>query len=253
MTVDAPSLPGASSLETVEIPVGGVIMRAHLAHPASDAPAPGILLFHEIFGLNEDMAEKARRFASMGYVALAPDLYAGRGIRLLCVMRTMRELGRGSGGAFDRIEAARAWLASQPFVDASRLGVCGFCMGGGFAILDAARAPYGAAAVLYGRVPRDASALDRICPVVGGYGGRDRSLKKAPGRLEAALTDRAVDHDVKVYPDAGHGYMSSHGGLFARLNRAGPMKVGFNAAAADDSWDRIEAFFASHLDMPSRS
>ena len=136
------------------------------------------------------MAEKARRFAALGYVALAPDLFAGRGRKPLCIMRTMRELGRGSGAAFDRIESARSWLAEQPFVDASRLGVCGFCMGGGFALLVAARAPIGAAAVFYGQVPKKADELDGICPVVAGYGGRDRS---PPGRArEASRRARAA-------------------------------------------------------------
>jgi carboxymethylenebutenolidase len=159
----------------------------------------------------------------------------------------MRDLGRGTGGAFARIDAARTWLAGQPFVDASRLGVAGFCMGGGFALLDAARAPYGAAAVFYGQLPKEETAFDGICPIVAGYGGRDRSLKKAPARLEAALTARAVDHDIKVYPKAGHGYLSAHEGLFAWLNRHGPLKVGFNEAAAEDSWARVEQFFRRHL------
>jgi len=246
--MDAATQPAhAVPVTTVEIPVDGVTMRAFLARPDSEVAAPAVLLFHEVFGLNDDMAEKARRFAAMGYVALAPDLYAGRRNRFLCVMRTFKELAKGAGGAFDRIEAARAWLAGQDFVDASRLGVCGFCMGGGFAILDAARAPYGAAAVFYGQLPKDGSALDGVCPVVAGYGGRDRSLRKAPARLEAALVERGVDHDVKVYPAAGHGYLSSHSGLFARMGRAGPMKVGFNAEAAADSWARVEDFFDRHL------
>lgn len=244
----APSATGTKALvETVRIPLRQDTIPAFLAKPPTSAPAPGVLLFHEIFGLNDDMADKVGRFAAMGYVTVAPDLFAGRGRKPLCIMRVMRELGRGSGEAFDRIEAARSWLADQPFVDASRLGVCGFCLGGGFALLVAARAPIGAAAVFYGQVPSKAGELDGICPLVAGYGERDRSLRGAPEKLRAALEQRGVEHDITVYPDAGHGYLSSHTGAFARFGAVGPLKLGFNAAAATDSWNRVESFFQRHL------
>ena len=104
-----PSVTGMSAIEeTAQIPLRQGSMRALLVKPATSSPAPGVLLFHEIFGLNDDMADKARRFSAMGYVALVPDLFAGRGRKPICLMRTMRELGRGSGAAFDRIEAARS-------------------------------------------------------------------------------------------------------------------------------------------------
>ncbi|MYG19892.1 MAG: hypothetical protein F4208_10105, partial [Gemmatimonadales bacterium] len=108
---------------------------------------PGVIVLHELFGLNDDIRRIARRFAEHDYVALAPDLYsAGAGPRLLCIRRTMAALRSGTGRAFDDIEAARQWLAARPEVDASRLAVAGFCMGGGFAILYAARGPIGAVA-----------------------------------------------------------------------------------------------------------
>ncbi len=243
-----PSVTGMSAIEeTAQIPLRQGSMRALLVKPATSSPAPGVLLFHEIFGLNDDMADKARRFSAMGYVALVPDLFAGRGRKPICLMRTMRELGRGSGAAFDRIEAARSWLAQQPFLDASRLGVCGFCMGGGFALPAAARAPIGAVAVFYGQVPKKADELDGICPVVAVYGGRDRSLRGAPERLRAALEQRAVPHDITVYRDAGHGYLSSHTAAFAKFGAVGPIKLGFNGSAAEDSWKRVERFFRRHL------
>lgn len=237
----------AQTVQTVRIPVPGGSMRAFVAYPSTGSPAAGVILFHEVFGLNDDMAEKAQRFAAMGYVALAPDLYAGQGRKPFCLVRTFRALGKAEGGVFANIEAARAWLAGQPSVDASRLGVCGFCMGGGFALLDAARAHYGAAAVFYGMLPKQDAAFDGICPVVAGFGGRDGTLKGAAAKLEAALEARGVEHDVKEYPGAGHGYLSSHDGLFARVMRAGPAKVGFHPASAEDSWARVEAFFARHL------
>ena len=84
-------------------------------------------------------------------------------------------------------------------------------MGGGFALLCAPRGEYSAAAVNYGMVPADAdaeAALAGSCPVVGSYGGRDTMGISHPERLEAALTALGVPHDVKVYPEAGHSFMS---------------------------------------------
>lgn len=225
---------------------GGRQIPAALALPAK-TPAAGVIVIHEAFGLNRDIREKAERMAEMGYVAVAPDLLSGRGPKPLCIMRVMRDLANPSAPAWSDLEAARAFLAGHPAVDGSRLGVIGFCMGGGFALLFGARAPVGAAAVFYGAVPKDTSQLDGVCPVVGGFGGLDRVFGKQAARLEQAVEERGVAHDIRVYPGAGHSYMSDHHGLMAKLNSWGPMKLGFDSAAAEDSWRRVEAFFAAHL------
>lgn len=232
----------------VEIPRPGTALPAFLALPeAREAPAPGLLVLHEILGLNDDIRAIAERFANAGYAALAPDLYAGPGARPLCILRTLRSLGRGEGPALEAIETARAWLADRPEVDGARMGVVGFCMGGGFALLHAVRAPLGAAAAFYGDVPRDAEALRGICPVVAGYGGRDRVFAGAGRRLDRLLTELDVARDVVLYPDAGHSYMNHHSGLPARLGAISPMRVGYDEDAAEDSWRRMLAFFAKHL------
>lgn len=223
-------------------------LPAFLAQPAdAPAPLPGVIVIHEVFGLNDDIRDQARRLASLGYVALAPDLLAALGPRPLCLVRAFRDLSRGRGPAFDALESARTWLAAQPAVDPARLGVLGFCMGGGFALLLAARAPYRASAVFYGAVPRDPAALEGACPIVAGYGERDRLFAPQGRRLEATLTRLNIPHDVVIYPGAGHSYMNRHTGPLARVGAWGPMKVGFDPAAAEDSWRRIAAFFAEHL------
>ncbi|GIW18669.1 MAG: carboxymethylenebutenolidase [Tepidiforma sp.] len=228
---------------------GGRPMPAFLALPASAeaAPVPGVLVLHEIFGLNDDIRAQARRAASLGYAALAPDLLAALGPRPFCLVRAFRDLARGEGRAFDALDAARAWLAAHPAVDSSRLGVLGFCMGGSFALLMAARAPLRAAAVFYGAVPKDRAALEGVCPVVAGYGGRDRLFAPQGRRLQQHLAALDTPHDVVIYPAAGHSFMNRHDGVAARLGAWGPMKVGYDPAAAEDSWRRIAAFFAEHL------
>jgi carboxymethylenebutenolidase len=222
-------------------------MRAALAVPAVTGRRPAVIVIHEIFGLNDDIRRITGRFADLGYVALAPDLYDTSGARALCIARTMLALRRKDGPAFADLEAARTWLASRTDVDPSRTGVVGFCMGGGFALLYAVRAPLGAAGVFYGDVPASADELSGVCPVVAGYGGRDRLFVRQGRRLEDHLTALGVAHDVHVYPDVGHSYMSRHTGLMATLAAWGPMAVGFDAEAEADSWKRIEAFFRTHL------
>ncbi len=235
-------------MEEVLIPVpGGRNLRAEAAAPTGDGPHAAVIVIHEIFGLNHDIRAKAGHFAENGYVAVAPDLYSILGRKPLCVVRAMQSLRRRDGPAFEGLEAVRAWLAERPDVDASRIGVIGFCMGGGFALLFAARAPLGAAAVFYGDVPGDEAPLEAVCPVVAGYGGRDAVFGRLAARLEDHLNVLGVENDIKLYPDAGHSYMSEHAGLLNRLASWGPMRVGFNPEAAEDSWRRVDAFFAEHL------
>jgi carboxymethylenebutenolidase len=222
-------------------------MRAAYAAPADGQKHPGVIVIHEIFGLNDDIRQIAGRVADLGYAALAPDLYDKGGMRLVCIARTMMTLSRGEGDAFKDIDAARKYLQQQPTVDASRIGVIGFCMGGGFALMYAARTPLGVAATFYGDVPKFSDALRGVCPVLGGFGGQDRIFAEQGRRLEKLLTELGIDHDVKVYEDAGHSFMSRNSGFLPWLGKVGPMKAQYNPDAAEDSWKRIEAFFGRHL------
>ena len=237
-------------IRDVDVPVSDGEMRAALALPDDRGKgAPGLLVLHELGGLNEDIRRIALRFAEHGYTALAPDLYSVGPPKPICIRRTMRSLESGTGRVFADLEAAQRYLAGLEGVDAARLGVAGFCMGGSFAILHAVRAPVGAAAVFYGRVPRRAEEIDGICPVVAGYGGRDRMFAEQPGRLREHLEALNVSHDIEVYPDAGHSYMNQLGGPrpLRALMRRGRLALGYHRESAEDSWRRMLAFFAEHL------
>src|SRR5262249_602073 len=154
---------------------------------------------------------------------------------------------RGEGRPFADLDAARTFLATRAEVDATRTGVVGFCMGGGFALLWATRAPLKVAGAFYGDVPKSTDGLPGVGPVLGGFGGRDRIFAAQGERLERLLGELGVPHDVKIYPDAGHSYMSHHEGVLAVLGGIGPMKAGFDPAAEADSWRRIELFYREHL------
>jgi carboxymethylenebutenolidase len=178
-------------------------MRAAYAAPQDGAKHPGVIVIHEIFGLNDDIRRITAKFADLGYAALAPDLYDGPGMRIVCIARTVATLRRGEGTAFADLDAARAFVQRQPEVDAARIGIIGFCMGGGFALMYAMKAPLGVAATFYGDVPKTADKLKGVCPVLGGYGAKDRMFADQGTRLETLLTELGVEHDVKIYEDAG--------------------------------------------------
>lgn len=226
-------------------------MRAAIAAPGGGKAFPGVIVIHEVFGLNDDIRRIAERLSNLGYVTLAPDLYDRGSPRPVCIAQTMLELNRKKGRALDDLDAAFKFLADQVGVDPSRIGVIGFCMGGGFALLYAVRAPLCVVAPFYGDVPKSADGLRGVCPVVGSYGGRDRVFASQGERLEKLLTELGVEHDVKIYPQAGHSFMSDNRGILATVGKYSPMKAGYNQAAAEDSWRRIESFFARHLKSAS--
>ena len=226
--------------ETVSLPGS---LQGYLASPGGSGPWPGVVVLHEAFGLTDDIRTITDRFASEGYVALAPDLFSW-GPTFRCLVSTFSDLVRRQGEAHRRIDAVGQWLATHPSCT-GRVGVVGFCMGGGFALLAAPRDTFAASAVNYGLVPHHAAAvLEGACPIVASYGGKDRTMRGHAARLETALDEIRVDHDVQEYPTVGHSFMNQHAGWMTVFDRVG---FRYSQPEADDAWGRIMRFFARHL------
>jgi len=228
----------------------GATVSTYLARPAASGPVPGIVMLYEFWGMLEvpgggpHMREVAQRFARAGYAAAVPDYYAARG------QQPTMEGGVISGGPSDEqadadlCEATR-WLAAQPFVQGQQVGVIGWCGGGRHALFLAARCLDVAAAVgFYGppvnRANRSGpSPIDVVphihCPMLLGFGETDHVIPvEVVRQLEAELQRSQVEHELHIYPGAGHAFMNDQ-------------RDSYNADAAQVAWGRVMNFFARHL------
>ena len=211
-------------------------LTAYLALPAGDGPHPAVVVIHELYGLNDNIRDIARRFADEGYAALAVDLFSGGGNRKLCIMRVMSALvlrPLQNKGLSD-LRRSIDWLQQRPEIDGNRVGAIGFCMGGGYALaLACVESDLRASSAFYCLNPRPMAALGRACPIVGSYPGNDWSAKSGR-KLNLALNEYNVPHDVKIYPGAGHSFFND-------------TIEGHHPDAAVDSWQRTLAFFGEHM------
>src|SRR5438105_14739705 len=224
-------------MQTREISVGELKGGGFLVLPDRGARHPGVVVIHEAYGLNDNIRDIARRFASEGYAALAVDLFTGRN-RAVCMTRYMAGMLMGSVNRYgiNDLKGGLTYLAKLPDVDAQRMGAIGFCMGGGFAIAWACTdSRLKAIAPFYGVNPRPLEVAKRLCPVVGSYPEKDFTAR-AGRALDQVLTRESIAHDLKIYPNARHSFFNDAG-------RA------YDKAAADDAWTRVMTFFSGQLDV----
>jgi carboxymethylenebutenolidase len=232
---------------SVEVP-SGRSMRYAVAVPENDRPPggwPGVIVVFEVYGMTPEMLAVGDRFADRGWAACIPDLFS-TGWRWGCLVRALREVTAGHPGPVTAcLAAASRDFAARNDVDAERLAVIGFCMGGGLALLLGSVQDLGLRAVAsnYGPTPSTQS-LRTSPPVVASYGGRDGIMRGQPERLQARLEACKVAFDIKTYPQAGHAFLTN--GHHPASGLVVPMHAGFDADAAHDAWNRIDTWLDQH-------
>jgi carboxymethylenebutenolidase len=232
------ALPAAAAEQKVTWKSGDDTVAGILYTPDKPGPAPGVLVIHEWWGLDDWVKQQAQNLAREGYAALAVDLYRGK------VTDKQEEahqlmMGTPRDRALRDLEAAYAFLQGRPEVVKDRVGVIGWCMGGMYAMALATQQPgLDAVVAYYGAPPTDPAAIANIqAPVLGHFGGEDKGPSPEQVKaFEAAMKKAGKTVDLKIYEGAGH--------AFANVNN--PWK-GYREAAARDAWARTTAFFARHL------
>ena len=242
----APSEPGSVNVSPddpaieagpIEFQGEGAILLGYLARPNQDGPAPVILVCHENRGLNPHIEDVTRRLAKAGYVALAVDLLSRQG--------GSTQVGESNvPGALGNIDPAQfvsdfrsgwTYLRGQPFADAERVGMVGFCFGGGVTWLMAVEMPELKAAVPFYGPPPPEEDLSRIqAAVLAIYGALDTRITSTAERIEAAMLANGKIFEKEIYPNADHAF---HNDTSSR----------YNAEAATAAWARTLDWFGRYI------
>ncbi len=242
-----------TSSERVTIDAGGAAMPAYVAAPTGGGPYPGVVVFMEIFGINEHIRSVVDRVAAEGYVAIAPDVFhrtapgielgydeegLARGMQLMTAAKAS-ELMADTQATID-------YLGSRADVGGKGVGVMGFCFGGHAAYLSACELPVAATASFYGggiaqgapgnetpvTVERTGGIKGRILCLFGEKDGYISAEEVAT--IKSALESQGVDHEVVVYPDVGHGFFCD-------------ARPDYDQASASDAWQKVKALFSATL------
>jgi carboxymethylenebutenolidase len=234
--MEAPAQP-VEGTEVTYGEVGGKPLRGYAARPKSArGPLPGVIVIHEWWGLNDNIRAMTRRLAGEGYEALAVDLYGGSHAATPDeAMKLMNAVLQNPAPAQDNLRHAAAWLESRKV---TKLGVIGWCFGGGWSLNTTLQMPdrIAATVIYYGHLETDPAKLAVIKhPVLGAFGAEDKSIPvESIQAFEAALKKQGTPVDIKVYPGAGHAF-------------ANPSGEGYRPDAAKDAWRRTTAFLAANL------
>ncbi len=242
LVVAAPAF-GQTRASDITIKSGDEEIKAFLARPEGKGPFPAVVVIQEWWGLNDWIRDNAKRLASKGYVALAPDLYRGK---VAEDKKTAGTLAKGlpPDRAVRDLKAAVSALEAMPEVRKDRIGSIGWCMGGSFSLQLSLHDPRVKACVIcYGRVVSDPAALkDLRAGVLGIFGEEDKGIKAQGVReFEKALKEAGkMVEKINIYPGAGHGFMRPS-------DPGGEANPEYRATAAEDAWTQIDGFLAKTL------
>jgi len=209
----------------------------YLAQPVDGQAHPGVVVIQEWWGLVLHIKDVSERFAREGFVALAPDLYHGQAADEPDEARKLA-MALDANRAVQEIAAAARYLKKMENVALQKVGVVGWCMGGGLSLSTAAHHAdlIGAAVVFYGRPLTASDTVKLKVPVLGLYADHDQSIPlEAVRAFEAEMKKQNVPHEVHIYPGTSHAF----------FNDARPQI--YQAEAAEDAWQKTLAWFRKYL------
>jgi carboxymethylenebutenolidase len=218
--------------------VRGRDVSGYLAYPANtEGGLPGVLVFHEWWGLNANIKSMADQLAAQGYVVLAADLYGGRVAEQPDQAKElMTQALKDREAMGQNLRQAHAYLKDQ--IKATRVGTIGWCFGGGLSFETALLLPeqVDATVIYYGHVSSDPKELAPLkAPILGFFGAADQSIPVDSVRqFEQALKSLGKPVEIHVYDGAQHAFANPSGG-------------NYKADAAADAWKRTLTFLAEHL------
>ena len=234
----APNDPALVS-EMVEFPGGAGSVKAYLSRPKDGKNLGTVIVIHENRGLVDHIKDVARRFAKDGFAALAVDLMSriGGSDQFKTPEEAIEAIKKITGNiVVEDLTSAVAYLKKQSFVN-GRVGVVGYCWGGGNSLNFATKCKdLNAAVVYYGRNPDPLDQVQNIpCPLMGNYGADDPNIMPGVEPLKAALQKFGKNFDIKVYPGAKHAFNNN-----TNADR-------YHPEAAKDAWARTVSFFKKNL------
>ena len=229
----------------ISIPVEDGEIPAYYAQPASGDSFPTILVIQEIFGVHEHLQDVVRRLAKLGYLAIAPELFARQGdVSKLSKIEDIRAIVAKVPDAqvLSDLDATLDWAVKSSKGNADRVGITGFCWGGRITWLYAAHNPKVKAGVAwYGRLVGASTPLTPThpidiaptlsVPVLGLYGGKDTGIPlESVEKVRALLTSGQSRSEIVVYPEAPHAFFADY-------------RPSYRETEAKDGWERLQAWF----------
>lgn len=218
--------------------VGGKPVRGYLAKPKSaQGPLPGLIVIHEWWGLNDNIRRMTDRLAGEGYAALAVDLYdAQTATDPQQAQKIMQAVMANTAPGEENLRQAYNYLETQQ--KAPKIGVIGWCFGGGWSLRAALLLPdkIDATVIYYGFVETDKAKLAPLAmPIAGFFGKEDSAIPMTtPLAFQKALQELGKTQEIYIYDGADHAFANPSGGSY-------------NAEAAQDSWQKTTAFLAKNL------
>ncbi len=235
-----PNDPALASGEIRYNAADGAAIGGYLTRPKGDDKRPAVIVIHGWTGIDDHIRDVGRRLAKAGYVALVPDLLSRSGgtNAFSSGEAATKELYRLGDEMFTKdLTGAVNHLKGQNFVRANKIGVTGFCWGGGRALMFTTRSKDLAASVIYyGENPRNLEDVQNIvAPVLGQYGGADDRITSGVPQLEAAMKKYGKSFEYKIYPGAPHAFNTDDS------------PRSYREAAAKEAWGRTLEFFKKNL------